>query len=59
MIITIAEIKSNTTLQQNVDDYQVTPYIRLAEEERIIPCIGQDLYDELDTQINGGGVITR
>lgn len=61
MIINRTYLKKYSPIPQNYDLTEVMNYVTVAEKLYIIPIIGQDLYDELNEQVNSntsGGTLT-
>ncbi len=54
-LITVADIKSNTTIQQNVDGALLEPFVDIAQRIWIFPVLNELLYEALmdDVQTNG------
>ncbi len=53
---TTAELKQHITLDVNTKFGTMAPFITDAENQFIIPIIGQPLFDEINAQYNGAGL---
>jgi len=56
IFISLAYLKANTMLQQNVDSETVRPFIILAQEKYILPLVGTALYNKLCTDIQSNAL---
>lgn len=54
--ISTSKLKKDTTLGSAVDDNIIHPCIRMAQERYIIPILGTDLREKLDTLITDGTI---
>jgi hypothetical protein len=54
LFISATRLKKDTALGGSVDDNLIMPYILLAQDMKILPVLGTDLYEALKTKINGG-----
>ena len=59
LFISPTQLKKETTLGGSVDDNNLAPAIRMAQERFILPALGESLYDTLQTQISGNSVGTN
>lgn len=65
MLTTIDNIKAIRDISNNLKDRRITPYIKEIEDAYILPAIGADLYERLDTRkeidpiLLDGGYYTR
>ena len=53
LFISVQSIKDRTGLHANVDDKLVLPEIKTAQDMYILPALGSNLYDTLQTHIVG------
>ncbi len=52
--IDVAYLKANTSIEQNVDDSKLNPYIIKANETHIQQALGSSFYNHLGLAISGG-----
>ena len=57
--ITEQEIKDSTVIQQNVDAYNFENEIEYSQRANFRPCLGKDLYDRINTEIDDASISTE
>lgn len=56
IFITTQYLKDNTVINSNVDQELLQPYIEIAQDVRIEPILGTDLYNKLKSDIEGSTI---
>lgn len=53
LFITVEDVKKRTNMGGNVDTDKYVQSIYHVQQTQLLPIIGQDLYDRIDTELNG------
>tara|TARA_R110002020_G_scaffold183360_8_gene379674 strand:- start:2657 stop:3220 length:564 start_codon:yes stop_codon:yes gene_type:complete len=59
LFISSEKLKIETALNESVDDNLLHPYILRAQDTKILPILGTDLYDDLKSHIDAGSVASH
>lgn len=54
LLVSTAKVKQLTTIQQNVEDSLIIPYIKKSQDTHIQETLGTDLYEKILSDVNDG-----